>query len=676
MRNSTKLRRPGCCTDGVERYLPQIWKNPDNPVANRLRAEAAASELNKNPFFTKQRLFSSYTEGEKAGAIPKNKDIGFLLGAYHQAFAKAVAARGFVKQLLSAKASDGRPLVATSGIGRTLAENELGDGVSAYMIRPNAKPSEVSDYLTLDNPALRRWKWVAADADGKPVFSEGDLLVHPEAFRHLKNVFGESAIQQSKIGRAALQLSSGFKNTMLSLSAFHNVTVATHALEHMVNPLRVPELDLHEPLQRELVDHGLLVADFSAAQQFSEGVHGSGLINKVPVIGERLQAYQDYLFKNYIPRLKMELAKHAFDRNTERYGDKLSQDQILELTARQANAAFGGLNYNMMGRNKTFQDVLRLTLLAPDFLEARSKFLGQALKPYGREQSRALLTGAMVMYTGARILNKLLNGDPDWDPSHAFSVRVGNRSFGVRTVQGDLLHLLTDPRSFAYNRLNPMTTRPAIEAILGRDSLGRQRKALDQLKDITTSAVPIPLKGLTKPGTDTDLKASALQAVGIAGYKYRTKAERTARDLVNQGGVFGESTRSKAEQELMTKYRAAIDDGKFNADQVKNDLQQERLTKRDVKELLTESTTPRLVRDVKRLPLEKALEVWDAANDQEKQTLRPVLASKAKLLNNQLPGERGPLEQRLKNALTDPKAASVPGFLRASARPKTAQRAN
>jgi hypothetical protein len=271
----------------------------------------------------------------------------------------------------------------------------------------------------------------------------------------------DSALRKSKVGRAALQLSGGFKSTLLSLSLFHQTQIGVHALEHTVNPFHLPKLDLADPTQRALVDHGPQVADFSAMEAFSEGLHGSGLINKIPGIGPKLQEYQTYLFRDYIPRVKMSMAQHALTRNMERYAGKLSQDQILRLTGEQANAAFGELNYKMLARNKTFQDVVRLIVLAPDFLEARGRFVGQALKPYGREQQRALILGAATMYVGARILNQIVNNDPDWDPAHAFSVRVGRRLFAMRTVQGDLVHLVTDPRSFAAHRLNPITTRAA-----------------------------------------------------------------------------------------------------------------------------------------------------------------------------------------------------------------------
>jgi hypothetical protein len=649
-----EAQRAGMLENGVDNYISQLWtKNPAE--AERIKAMIGASELQTKPFFTKARVFQSYFEGEDAGFIPKDKDVGFLLSAYHQSFAKAIADRGLVKQLMEAKASDGRPLVATSGIGTSIPEGEMSADTRAHLILPNAKPEAVQDYISLDEPALRRWKWMGTAEDGKPIFLQGDLVVHPEAYQKAKNLLGESAIRKNAVGRAALRLSSEFKNTLLSLSMFHQTQIGVHAVEHLVNPFHVTRLDLNDEHQMALVSHGLQVADFSAMEAFSEGVHGSGLINKIPGLGPKFQQYQSYLFKKYIPEVKMGMALHALERNTDRYGSKLSAHQILELTAKQANAAFGELNYKMMARNKTFQDTLRLLLLAPDFLEARSRFVGQALKPYGREQSRALGLGAATMYIGARIVNQTINGDPDWDPKNAFKIRAGKRQYSLRTVQGDLMHLLTDPRSFAYGRLNPVTTKPAIEAILGRDYRGRQVDAGEQLKDTVLGAVPIPLQGLIKP-QDFDVKETILKSLGVGGAQYRTRAEQTARELVNKGVVFGESNRTDAEQKVMQKHRNAILAGKFQAGAVRQDVQAGKLTDNDAKALVTESQTPPLVRDFKRLSIEKALDVWNVANDEERKALRPLLQRKGSQLDNRIPVERQKLRQQLTGALNEKSA--------------------
>jgi hypothetical protein len=361
---------------------------------------------------------------------------------------------------------------------------------------------------------MRRYKWVAKDSEGKSIFLEGDVLAHPEIAKHLKNVLTRSAIQNSKIGRAALRLSSEFKSTLLSLSAFHQVQLGVHGIEHLVNPLRLPKLDLEDSRQRALIDHGLMVASFDAHDAFSEGLHSSGIANKLPGVGKRLAQYQEYLFKDYLPRLKMSMALHALDRNVKRYGGKLSSDQILRFTTEQANAAFGHLNYAQLGRNRTLQDVLRLTLLAPDFLEARGRFVGQALKPYGREQARALATGAAVMYIGARVLNQVLNGNSYAnDPKMAFSVRVKNRTYSLRTVQGDILQLITNPREFVEHRLNPVTTRPLLEAITGRDTFGRPRRAKDQLQDFAKTWCPSRCS--RSPGRKTSTLKNRLPRVSV-----------------------------------------------------------------------------------------------------------------------------------------------------------------
>ena len=315
----------------------------------------------------------------------------------------------------------------------TPIESERGNTV--HIIRPRIKPSEAFDYQTVNHPALLRWKWVGTDdVSGNTLLQEGDLAVHPEAYQHLKNILSTSALRQNAVGRAALKVSSTLKQTLLSLSPFHQVQEGVHATLHAVDPVRIMApraLDLKNPIQSQLIDHGLIVADFDGMSVFQEGVAAGGLISKVPVVGQIEAKYRDYLFKDYIPRLKMEMATEAAKRNFQRYkgqvkSGKITRDQIFELTANQANAAFGELNYKMLGRNPTVQDLLRLSVLAPDFLEARIRFTGQALKPYGREQATApLLRGAVGMYVSARIINQLLDDDPHWD--RPFSVVIKGR---------------------------------------------------------------------------------------------------------------------------------------------------------------------------------------------------------------------------------------------------------
>jgi hypothetical protein len=144
--------------------------------------------------------------------------------------------------------------------------------------------------------------------------------------------------------------------------------------------------------------------------------------------------------------------------------------------------------------------------------------------------------------------------------------------------------------------------------------------------------------------------------------------------LYVQGATFGETTRTPAEQKLMQKHRSAIDAGKFDPNAVRTDLKAGRLTERDAKLLLSESQSPQLVRDFKRLSLEKALEVWEVANDDERKQLRPSLQKKAESLKNRVPAERGKLQQQLRGALAEAAAPqpAIPSVLRKLLTSKTA----
>lgn len=499
--------------EGLDNYITQVWKK-ENPITRALRLDLSPSKLKTNFDYAKKRFYDSFFEGEQVGLKPE-KDAGLLVAMYDQSFNKTLAARAFLKDLHEGKASDGRPLVEVSGSGKIIEPDA--SGKQKVIITPKIKPEDASDYRVIDHPAMRGWKWVA-QVDGKPVLIQGDLLVHPEAYQKLRNRLSTSAFRNYPVGRAVLGAQSVVKQTMLSLSGFHQVQEGLHALGHRINPTNLEQIDFSDPVTKSLVTHGLQLADYHALDQFSEGVGSGGLINKIPVLGSKiLKPYTEYLFQDYIPRLKLTMAKHALERNIDRYQGKISNDQIIEMTANQANAAFGELNYKYIGRNPTTQDALRTFLLAPDFLEARAKFVGQAAAPYGKEQLQALGLLAATMYITARLANTAISGDPQWDAKHAFSIVVGNHAYTLRTIPGDLLHLFSDPQSFVSHRLSPLM-RTGFEYVSGRDDRGVKRDIGQQVKDLATSSIPLSLR----KRDDQSLWEAFLNSFGVGTTRYDT----------------------------------------------------------------------------------------------------------------------------------------------------------
>jgi hypothetical protein len=517
--------KAGILEAGVENYIQHVYA--DKPkFAARIRAEMNFNTLVTKPSFSKKRSLPTYFDAEQLGFTPKDKDVGFLTSVHERSLREALAARAYIESLMGGEASDGRPLVATSWA----SAKEIGEEQPAYVIKPNIKAGEeFADYKSIDHPALRGWKW-AGNVDGKNVFVQGDALVHPEIHQKLKNNLSTSALRRYQItigdktvrpGAFALDTAAEIKSFVLSFSVFHQTTLGIHALEHKVWPRHMPKLDLNDPVQSGLVDHGLMVAHYDAMEAFGEGLSSGGLVTKTPGIGPLYRTYVDYLFRDYMPRLKMQMAKVALERNRKRYPE-LSEDQLQFLTASQANAAFGGLNYRLLGRNKTLQDTLRLFLMAPDFTEARARFVAQAGTKYGREQLVALMLGAAVLYTAARIINEMSDKDPHWDKP--FSVVHDGKEYHLRTVQGDVMDAATDPKTFLQNRVSP-----PVSAVFKNEDPHFHKKhesLADKLKSHGEGAVPIPLQPWMRQSKDSNAEKamdSLLKMIGINEKKEQKK---------------------------------------------------------------------------------------------------------------------------------------------------------
>jgi hypothetical protein len=302
---------------------------------------------------------------------------------------------------------------------------------------------------------------------------------------------------------------------------FHMDQEGLHALFHRINPTNLTQLDLSDPLQFHLVRAGLVVSEPNALDLFAEGLRGGGLISRIPGLGKLQDIYSEWLFKDYIPRMKMTMAMHAYERNVKRF-PTLSQDVIAEMTANQGNAAFGELNYRMMGRSPTMQDLFRLTFLAPDFLEARSRFVAQALGRYGKEQRVALILGAATLYATARVLNQWLDGDAHWDKP--FSVIYNGQEYRLRTVMGDAAEAFMDPRRFFMNRLSPWT-RALFTLSTGRDYRGIKLTAWEQIKDMLSWFVPIPVGG--SPNEPQTIPQRIVGSFGVANKPAETPVALT-----------------------------------------------------------------------------------------------------------------------------------------------------
>lgn len=518
-----------------DNYVTQIWDIGKGPAMG-------SSRTLKDQFrFSKARTFDSYFQGEQSGYTPKTKDIAKILPVYLHEMNAVIAARQLVQEMMKGVASDGRPLVSPRGTGKVVD----GPEGQAALITPKTVVGDAADYRVLENqPALNDWTWSTKDSEGNPIFLKADLALHPEAYARLKNVLGKSAIKEwyqsagspgaeipKVIAKGIDMANAGTKRTMLGFFApFHQVQEGTHAIGHRVNPFsNIPAIDLVGNLaQRDAAGHGLmLLPDRASANQFMEGFNVSGLVSRIPGIGPMADFYSNYLFHQYIPGLKYKTYEAILERNQGVYAKDLASGEVKLgdvklLSAQQANAAYGHLNYADMARNPTMQHLAQLGMLAPDFLEARFRFAGQAIKgaaglKVGREQLLALATLAIAQAALAYIGAETTGGE--WSVEDPFEFKVGTRKYTMRSVPEDTQRLLTDSRAFIHNRLSPLVGKGAVQGLSGVDWRGQKVTGKETAKELASQPVPLTLRGLF--GTSKSSLSAWEQLLGAAGIVIR-----------------------------------------------------------------------------------------------------------------------------------------------------------
>lgn len=520
----------GIFEHGLDDYFTHIWRDENNMPASLLRARSSG-QVSTYFQFGRQRKIPTFLEGIAEGKVPE-LDPADVLPFYNHALDRAIASRAFVKQLSEIDAADGRPVVSPSGIRMQVGPPE---GEGAILIKPRAKgkmrvgpetPPEEAErlaslegYESVNHPAMRKWKWAGKDDKGNDIFYEGDLLVHPDHYERIARMMDRGRLTGSPIGRVLLKASSEVKGSMFGLpSTFHAIHVGLHGAFHWTNPfkdIRGGPINWEAPATRFAIEKGHLKIAPNPGElaQFSEGMMGRGLVSRLPGIKQWSTAFTEWMFQDYIPKLKLRTFDNAYARAI--WAKKnlglfkgLTDEEVAARTGDSVNNAYGELNRWFLGkhgREPWVQRMLQGIFLAPDFGEARLRFAGKALSRYGHEERLALATMFIGLYTAARVANVISSvaqgqkPDPQLDPKHAFDVKVGDRWYGVRSVIGDLNHAMQDFGQFMFVRLNPLYSRTIIEGMFGRDIYGKKKTVLDNAKDLALTTVPIGFRGIFDP---------------------------------------------------------------------------------------------------------------------------------------------------------------------------------
>jgi hypothetical protein len=718
------LTDAGLLPTGASNYTMHMFAS-DPETLSRLNSVTNLNELSPNPSFLNKRVYPSFFEAIKNGEKPTTLDAGKILSAYHDAFTKTFMTRSFIRSLIYGNAKDGRPLaILESRAGTTVLDKKGTSG--ARILKQPKRPEDMSDYVRDPAGQMKNFTWELTDEDremlapgysqmpkdeqsklfgpddprfpvpaGKVLALRGDILLHPEVAKQVHDLVtkswfktkpgktwgamtGPERVEEgARLGLNAIGTAGATaKGVILYGSGFHQVQLGVHSMEHLVNPFKLPSMDeqANNAIVLEGVAHGLNLLNIDT----------TGVLSTLPGMG----TYHRYLFRDYIPRLKAEMYKHAFARNMERFGGAkdgkaatMTRDEIHLLTAQQANAAFGGLDpafFEQLNRmnNKTYQAIEHLLLFSPDFTKARIQFAAQGLgeiprlaarvaskpfkstqtpPPLHTEQLAALLRGALVMYGICRITNAVINRDQGakgahWDWQDALVVVtpkswgvLGDKHIGLRMVQGDMLELIKNPVTWAYNRLNPATLRPAIEFLTGRDNFGRQESKMNFAKNYLKQMAPIQVQKLFTT-SDEGWVDSLFTSAGLQLGNYRSPLEQEAHklrlsDIPDRPGTEEKMDEARANVQEVKKLRDAGAIGENPSawpepaqkmvDDIRDKVANGKMSSRAASTIIRRAGMTEFQYDVSHLSMDDAMSIWNKAGAGERAELKDVITEKA-----------------------------------------------
>lgn len=521
----------GMLKQGVSNYLKRlVIKHPD--IADEKLAQLSTGKISTNFKEARKRVFDAMIDAEKLG-VRYDKRIR-TASLYGQSFENTLIDRKSVESLFNGKTEEGEPMMLVSGRGIPIGTDEKPATIVNPYIPPRVgKGVNLAHYKPFDHPAFKDYVWAYTDpVSGRITYVKGDALVHKSIYNDMMKMF---VIRPSTVLRPIYTAGSFIKRSKL-VGAFHLAHETALSTSHLTNVFNLKPLD--DYMANPLVQEGMraelkLFGDANEQAVFKEGMSVGGLTDAIPVVGEATAAWNEWQFNDIIPRMKAQMFLNALERNESggvtglRLTKKLTHEQNVLLTARQANATFGELNYRQMARNPQLQQMLGVAFIAPDFGEAKLRHIGQSFTRYGGEQRMAIALTAATLWTIARVANKALDDNPHYDVP--FGVVYNGKVYSIRTIAGDFLNLFSNAPKYVNDRLAPFV-KIIEEGLTKRDWAGHPVDWTRVIKDAGWQVVPIPIT----PKKDISAAEQALSTVGLQTSKYYSPEQKAKFDKQRQ----------------------------------------------------------------------------------------------------------------------------------------------
>ena len=445
-------------------------------------------------------------------------------------------------------------------------------------------------------------------------------------------------------------------------------------IQQWKNPQAHPELEF----MVDLLQRGGTRVKTDAFSKVGQSFADAWAENKMGLPRQIIKAMAWPIMNWLVPRFKIiaevrRLEAEIFKAKQE--GRILSREDLTGLAqqvTREGDNIFGQMIYDNLGMKRGFKDLLGLYVGFPGWnlgslkiikdagmgavhlVSEPARYLAEALtggKPKWQAMTREQRMGlefmvgmTLTMAVGSAIIQRLLAGEWPKDAKDLFMPRTGSllpngepERMRLPTYMRDVLSL-NHPVSMIQHKM-AFPFRLASELVNNQDYFGTQirdpwadkgEQAGQVLDFVGKSLLPFGVQGMMNT---EDPRARWLNVAGLTKVP-REYTNTPALQIIDEYNQLTRATTTTKETAAMkeakanlTKLARAGDEDGFQ-DAAEKAVDEGKLTRQQVKEIVKESQQPPGVSRFTKLPLEWALRVWDAASDYEKERWKPYFLKK------------------------------------------------
>ena len=381
----------------ISNYMAHVYK-PCTECETKL-AEWARKKMNNLSRHSKIRSIPTYAAAQEMGFVPKSLDASDVFLTYINHSYKTLAAKAFQSAMLTLTDEQGTSAAVEAAPGNTSGPPPLEYDPPGYSQKfwQKKKPS-------------RAWAFRQA-----PYISPNGFWVHPDYVKMYDRIVVDPV--ESGIISGLEWFNSVVKKQWLSVSFFHAVALYESGVsvvgaintivpripgtdgtmirswKHIMNPfgaindyIKSNPAALDEPM-----NHGLIlgVTDDMNLDNYKQLIQGidkatakiPGMNQAVKLWGKVNDTWDEMLWDNMHTGWKLYAYYDIKSKIMEKHGDQISWDEAGPEVAKYINDSFGGLNWDLMPFDNTFQRIMKNGLLAPDWTSANIRVAFRALHP-------------------------------------------------------------------------------------------------------------------------------------------------------------------------------------------------------------------------------------------------------------------------------------------------------